>query len=209
MEIDAGSLRPAEAYKLLISSLVPRPIAFVSTVSASGARNLAPFSFFMGVGSNPPMVALGIGRHADGPKDTLRNIRDTGELVINLVSEEIAEAMNVTSGEYDYGVDEFELARLTPVPCARVKAPRAAESPVSYECRVAGIHEYGLVPNTLVVCEVLAFHVRDDLYLADKKRVDTERLHAVGRLGGPQYCRVRDIFEMERPAIKRAPKPAK
>jgi flavin reductase (DIM6/NTAB) family NADH-FMN oxidoreductase RutF len=203
MRIDLETLSPGNAYKLMISALVPRPIAFVSTVGEDGSFNVAPFSFFMGVTGNPPTLAVSIENRPDGPKDTARNIRACGELVVNIVSEEIAEAMNVASGDYLYGVDEFKLAGLTPAASARVKPPRVAESPVSFECRVVQILEVGRSPNTVVFGEILTAHVRDDIYLADKQRVDTPKLHAVGRLGGPQYCRVRDIFEMARPIVKR------
>jgi flavin reductase (DIM6/NTAB) family NADH-FMN oxidoreductase RutF len=203
MQVDLETLSPGNAYKLMISALVPRPIAFVSTVGEDGSFNVAPFSFFMGVTGNPPTLAVSIESRPDGPKDTARNIRACGEFVVNMVSEEIAEAMNVASGDYLYGVDEFKLAGLTPAPSARVKPPRVAESPVSFECKVVQILEIGRSPNTVIFGQILTAHVRDDIYLPDKQRVDTPKLHAVGRLGGPQYCRVRDIFEMARPIVKR------
>jgi flavin reductase (DIM6/NTAB) family NADH-FMN oxidoreductase RutF len=203
MRIDLETLAPGNAYKLMISALVPRPIALVSTVGQDGSLNVAPFSFFMGVTGNPPTLAISVEHRPDGPKDTVCNIRSAGEFVVNIVDEAIAEQMNIASGDYPYGVDEFKLAKFTPVPSARVKPPRVAESPVSFECRVVQMLEIGRSPNTVTFGEILTAHVRDDIYLADKQRVDTPRLHAVGRLGGPQYCRVRDIFEMARPVVKR------
>ena len=203
MQIDLAQLAASQAYKLMISALVPRPIAFVSTVGEDGSHNVAPFSFFMGVTGNPPTVAVSVEHRPDGPKDTVRNIRAIGEFVVNMVSEEIAEQMNLASGDYPYGVDEFKLAGLTPAPSVRVRPPRVAESPVSFECRVVKMLEIGRSPNTVTFGEILVAHIRDDIYLADKQRVDTPKLHAVGRLGGPQYCRVRDIFEMVRPVVKR------
>lgn len=201
MKIDPAAQSSFDNYKLMTSCLVPRPIAFVSTQRADGARNLSPFSYFMGVGSDPPMVAVSISVHPDGPKDTIRNVRESGELVVNLVSEDIAAAMILASGEYVYGKDEFAVAGLTPAPSTRVKPPRVAESPVSFECKVLDIREYGPIPATLVVCQIVYFHVRDALYLADKGRVDTAAMHAVGRLGGIQYCRTQDMFEIPRPVV--------
>jgi flavin reductase (DIM6/NTAB) family NADH-FMN oxidoreductase RutF len=203
MRVDLETLSPGGAYKLMISALVPRPIAFVSTVGEDGSFNVAPFSFFMGVTGNPPTLAFSVEHRPDGPKDTVRNIRTSGEFVVNIVDEALAEAMNIASGDYHYGVDEFKLAKLTPAPSSRVKPPRVAEAPVSFECKVVHTLEIGRSPNTVTFGEILTAHVRDDIYLADKQRVDTNRMHAVGRLGGPQYCRVRDIFEMARPVVKR------
>lgn len=203
MILDLASMPQPEAYRFMISALVPRPIGFLSTLSAAGARNLAPFSYFMGVSSNPPMVAVSIEARSGGLKHTARNIRETGEFVFNLVVEEIAEAMNLASGDYPPDVDEFALTGLTPVASERVRPPRVAESPVHFECRAVDVREVGRSPNTLVLGEILVAHVRDDLYLPERGVVDTSRLHAVGRLGGKQYCRVRDIFEMTRPRVAR------
>jgi flavin reductase (DIM6/NTAB) family NADH-FMN oxidoreductase RutF len=203
MILDLASMPQPEAYRFMISALVPRPIGFLSTLSAAGARYHAPVSYFMGVSSNPPMVAVSIEARWGGPKDTARNIRETGEFVFNLVVEEIAEAMNLTSGDYPPEVDEFALAGLTPAPSERVRPPRVAESPVHFECRAVDVREVGRSPNTLILGEILVAHVRDDLYLPERGVVDTPRLHAVGRLGGKQYCRVRDIFEMTRPRVPR------
>lgn len=201
MDMDGGN--QSEAYRLMISAIVPRPIAFLSTRGADGSLNLAPFSFFMAAGSNPPMIAVSVERREDGVKDTVRNIRETGEFVLNMVTEEIAEAMNLASGDHAYGVSEFEVAGLTPVPSERVKPPRVMESPVNFECRAVDVREFGRSPNTLILAELLVAHVRDDLWLPDKKRVDTAALHAVGRLGAMQYCRVRDLFELVRPKVSR------
>ncbi|MBI5836385.1 MAG: flavin reductase family protein [Candidatus Eisenbacteria bacterium] len=202
MRIDLNTLTHDQAYKLMISALVPRPIAFISTVGEDGGLNLAPFSFFMGVGSRPPMLAVSVEHRPTGPKDTVRNIRANREFVVNMVVEEIAEQMNLASGDYPYGVDEFEVAGLTPCPSAIVKPPGVEESPVRFECHAVNLMEVGKSPNTVIFGEILCIHVRDDLYLTDKMRVDTPKLGAVGRLGGPQYCRVNDIFEMIRPKVK-------
>ena len=201
MDMDGGN--QSDAYRLMISAIVPRPIAFLSTQGVDGSVNLAPFSFFMAAGSNPPMIAVSVEPREEGLKDTARNIRETGEFVLNMVTEEIAEAMNLASGDHPYGVSEFAVAGLTPIPSVRIKPPRVKESPVSFECRAVDVREVGRSPNTLILAELLVAHVRDDLWIADKKRVDTAALHAVGRLGGMQYCRVRDIFELVRPKVSR------
>jgi flavin reductase (DIM6/NTAB) family NADH-FMN oxidoreductase RutF len=203
MILDLGAMPQPLVYRLMITALVPRPIGFLSTCDVQGARNLAPFSYFMAVSSNPAMVAVSIEHRPSGPKDTVRNVRAVGEFVFNLVTEEIAGAMNAASGDYPPEVDEFALAGLTPVPSVRVRPPRVQESPIQFECRAVDLREVGRSPNTLIVAEVLVAHVRDDLYDAERGSVDTERLHAVGRLGGSQYCRVRDVFEMTRPRVRR------
>ncbi len=148
MTIDPSTTETLNVYKLMIGSIVPRPIAFVSTVSQDGIRNLAPFSFFTGVSANPPIICFCPMRRegAHPRKDTLRNISDTREFVVNVVSEEIAQQMNITSGEYPPEVDEFELAGLTPIPSDLVKPPRVAEAHVHMECRLYLWMEIGALP---------------------------------------------------------------
>ena len=186
------------------SDLVPRPIAWVSTIDAAGRVNLAPFSFFQAVGAEPPSVIVSIGRHRDGDyKDTGVNLRASGEAVINVVTDDLAEAMNLTAGEQPFGVDELKLAGLTPAPCRHVAAPRVAESPISLECRLAQEVQIGDTENAyfVAVLEVVAFHVRDDLY--DEGRIDPRKLQPLGRLGGNAYSHPGEVFEMERPPGQR------
>lgn len=201
MIVDPGTARQVDIYKLMIGTIVPRPIAFVSTMSPDGALNLAPFSFFNAIGSAPPMICFTAGLRArpDPSKDTLRNIIRTGEFVVNLVSEEIAEKMNITSGEYPPEVDEFNLARLTPVPSDLVKPPRVKESHVQMECKRFLMVEVSSLPGggTLVLGEVLRFHVDDDII--DDFKIDPDKLRAIGRMGGMSYTRTRDRFDMIRP----------
>lgn len=203
MIVDPREAGPQNVYKLLIGTILPRPIAFVSTVSPDGIRNLAPFSFFTGVSANPPVICFcPMTRRAPDPrKDTLRNIVETREFVVNIVTEAIAERMNVTSGEYPPEVDEFELSGLTPVPSDLVRAPRVAESPVNMECRLYLTMEISELPGggNLVLGEVLRFHV-DDAYF-DDYRIDPARLQAVGRMSGNLYTRTADLFEMIRPKV--------
>jgi flavin reductase (DIM6/NTAB) family NADH-FMN oxidoreductase RutF len=193
-------------YKLMIGAIVPRPIAFVSSLDARGVRNLAPFSFFNGVSAAPPVVLFcasvrredperGLGPH----KDTLLNVIATREFVINVATEAIAEKMNLTSAQVPPEVDEFELAGLTPLASELVKPPRVAESPVQMECRLRQIVEISeqLHGSAIVLGDVLRFHVREDL--VENFRIDPEKLAAIGRMGGPTYVRTRDRFDLERP----------
>jgi flavin reductase (DIM6/NTAB) family NADH-FMN oxidoreductase RutF len=199
--IDPDQLAATDVYKLMIGMIVPRPIAFVSSVNAAGARNLAPFSYFTACGSNPPIVCFSTSvRSGSNPyKDTLRNVEATGEFVVNIVSEEIAEQMNQTSAEVPPEVDEFELSGLTPIESDLVKPPRVAESKVQMECRLHQIVRVSDKPGggILVLGQVLRFHVLDSLL--DGYKVDPGKLKAIGRMGGPTYVRTQDRFDMERP----------
>jgi len=199
MELDPQTLKSESTYKLLIGCVVPRPIAWVSTVGADGVNNLAPFSFFMGVCGDPPTIAFSSGPRARDHKDTVRNAEHTGDFVVNIVDDDRAEAMNLSSGEYPAGVDEFALTGLTAVPGVKVRAPRVVEAPVSLECRVARVVPVGSGPHSLVLGEIVYFHVRDDVYDAATGRIDIARLKPVGRLAGHQYAHIHDIFEMKRP----------
>jgi flavin reductase (DIM6/NTAB) family NADH-FMN oxidoreductase RutF len=199
MELDPKTIGTASTYKLLIGCVVPRPIAWVSTIGADGVANLAPFSFFMGVCNEPPTIAFSSGRREGGKKDTVRNLEHTGDFVVNVVDDAHAEAMNATSGEYGPEVDEFALAGLTMAPGVHVRAPRLATAPISMECRVANIVPVGSGPHSVVFGEILCFHVRDDVYDAKTGRIDIHRLQPVGRLAGNQYAHIHDIFEMKRP----------
>jgi flavin reductase (DIM6/NTAB) family NADH-FMN oxidoreductase RutF len=216
--IDPMTTAPASIYKLLIGCVVPRPIAWVSTVGANGINNLAPFSFFMGVCNDPPTIAFSsgprggdiradpsgprggdVGGAAGGKKDTVVNLEHTGDFVVNVVDDTLAEQMNLTSGEYPADVDEFVMARLTAAPGVKVRAPRVAEAPISMECRVAQILAVGRGPHSLVLGEIVQFHVRDDLYDVATGRIDMRRLAPVGRLAGHLYTHVHEIFAMKRP----------
>jgi flavin reductase (DIM6/NTAB) family NADH-FMN oxidoreductase RutF len=199
MELDPQTLKSESTYKLLIGCVVPRPIAWVSTVGVDGVNNLAPFSFFMGVCQEPPTIAFSSGPRARDRKDTVRNAEHTGDFVVNIVDDDRAEQMNLSSGEYPPEVDEFALTGLTAAPGVRVRAPRVAQAPISLECRVSQIIPVGRGPHNLVLGEIVYFHVRDDVYDAATGRIDVARLKPVGRLAGHQYTYVHDIFEMKRP----------
>ena len=199
--LDPAQIAPSDTYKLMIGMIVPRPIAFVSTIDAAGILNLAPFSYFTACSSNPPVVCFCAAVRA-GPrpyKDTLRNIEATSEFVVNIVSEEFAEQMNLCSADVPPEVDEFELSGLTPLASDLVKPPRVAESKVQMECRLHQIVRVSDQPGggILVLGEVLRFHVLESLL--DGYKIDPDRLNAIGRMGGPAYVRTRDRFEMQRP----------
>lgn len=193
--------QPGNIYKLLIGSVVPRPIAFVSSASGAGIRNLAPFSFFTVASANPPVVCFApMFRGQNGSaKDTLANIRETGEFVVNIVSEDFGPQMNMTAGEYPPEVDEFEVSGLTPLASEVVKPARVAEARVQMECVLRQIVEVSALPlgGSLVLGEVVRMHVADEIVA--NYRIDPDKLGAIGRMGGPSYARTRERFEMERP----------
>jgi flavin reductase (DIM6/NTAB) family NADH-FMN oxidoreductase RutF len=199
MFIDPDSMEPRHLHQLLISVIVPRPIAFVSTVGADGSHNLAPFSYFNLISSRPPLVGISVNRRAAGPKDTAKKVRETGEFVVNLVDEALNARAVEASGEWPEEVDEFQLTGLTPLPSEKVKAPRVAESPVSLECRLERILE--IEDTDFVVGRVVWAHVRDDVLR--EGRVDPTLLRPVGRLGGDDYAIVRDVVSIPRPRVPR------
>ena len=160
MQLDPQDLDSTAVYKLLISSVVPRPIAWVSSLDAAGVPNLAPFSYFMAITDSPPTIAFSCSPRAGGKKDTLRNVEAAGEFVVNIVDDDRAEAMNLSSGEYAPEVDEFALAKLTAAPAIKVKAPRVVEAPISMECKLVRVLPVGKA--NLIIGEVVQWHVRDN-----------------------------------------------
>ena len=190
-----------EVQRILIGSVVPRPIALVSSVSAEGVRNLAPFSFFNAVCTDPPVICFAAARPAAGKpkKDTLANIEATGEFVVNIVSEEFAEQMNLTARDYPADVDEFAESGLTAINSELVRPPRVRESRVSFECKLTHNIVVSDKPagSNLILGEVVCMHV-DEAVLEDG-RIDPGRLRAIGRMGGISYVRTTDRFEIVRP----------
>lgn len=199
MIVDPRESQANDLYRLMISIIVPRPIAFISTVGPDGRFNLAPFSYFNAIASQPPLVGISINDRAGDPKDTLRNIRATGEFVANIVSEPLLEAMVMTAGEWPESVSEFEAAGLETAPSVRVRAPSVAASPVQLECVLH--REIPLGNSTFVVGEIVLARVRDDV-LTDG-RVDPMKLRPVGRLGGELYSLMREVAKAPRPKVKR------
>jgi flavin reductase (DIM6/NTAB) family NADH-FMN oxidoreductase RutF len=214
MDVTPSQLAHREFYHLLISAVVPRPIAWVSSLSASGQSNLAPFSFFNAVCAKPPLLAFAPGMRSpkqsgtaagesDGePKDTLRNIRETGEFVINVVTYELAEAMNLTSGDYDASISEFDVAKVASAASRLVRPRRVAESPVSFECKLHQILDFNPDPEggSLVIGEIVSIHV-DERHLKEG-RLDRNSLDLIGRMGGMQYTRTTERFELARPKME-------
>jgi len=205
--IDPGTTEPRNVYKLMIAAIVPRPIAFVSTISVDGIQNLAPFSFFTAASADPPVVCFApmirASRGGDGGrKDTLRNIQATGEFVVNIVSEEFAPQMNVCSAEFPPETDEFQASGLTPVPSDLVRPPRVKESHVHMECRLLEIVDVSAKPlgGSLVLGQVLRFHVEDGWI--ENYQLDPDKLRPIGRMGGATYTRTTDRFELTRPAVQ-------
>jgi len=209
MIVTPSNLSHSELYGILLNSVAPRPIAWVSTISLSGQLNLAPFSFFNCVCVDPPLLAFAPGlrqskqpkARGGEPKDTLRNIRETKEFVVNVVTYELAEAMNLTSGEYDPAVNEFELAKVTPQASTIVRPPRVGESPVSFECKLHQILDFSPAPtsSSLVIGQIVSIHI-SDAHLKDGK-LDRNSLDMIGRMGGIQYTRTTQRFEMVRPKV--------
>lgn len=201
MQLDFSSLAPADAYRWLASTVTPRPIAWVSTLSAQGQGNLAPFSFFQVISDEPPTLMVNTSIRDDGSvKDTLRNVRETGQLVIHLVSAAQAETMNATAATLPHGVSEIEQVGIATLPSVRVAPPRVAGAAVAFECELAQIQPYPADKPScyLIFARVLLAHI-DDAVLRDERHVDPAKLDLVGRLGGTQYSFTRDTFSMIRP----------
>ena len=204
MRFDPRALPARDVYRLLISVVVPRPIALVSTIGTGGGFNVAPFSYFNAISSDPPLVGIAINDRADDPKDTLTNIRTTGDFVVNVVSEPLLAPMVQSAGEWPAEVSEFGVSGLTPRDSVRVKSPAVAESPVQMECVLH--REIPLGNSFLVVGEVVLMHVSDDVMV--EGRVDPERLAAIGRLGGEYYSLMREVVKVPRPRVERTQGPA-
>jgi flavin reductase (DIM6/NTAB) family NADH-FMN oxidoreductase RutF len=196
-----SDLTKKQSYKLMTGAIVPRPIAWVSTVSDDGVHNLAPFSFFNGIAVMPPTVGFTVAYADDdrGYKDTYVNLTANGECVVNIVTEATAYAMNTTAKGFDPTTDEFVEASVTPLAAEVVKPMRVAESPVQFECK---LHQVVTLKNDLghsdlMLCSVLMIHVRADVYEGNY-RIDQQALQAVGRMGGTQYINTIATFDMTR-----------
>jgi len=199
MILDASSLEPRQRYRLLISTVTPRPIAWVSTRGSDGSHNLAPFSFFQALSGTPPYIMISVGQRKGTVKDTKRNIEETGEFVINMVSDAMAEQMNKTSGEYTSDVDEFAVAHVTPVQADLVNVPRVAESPVSMEAKYVQSIVLPGSEYTVILGEILRWHIADGL-LAPDGLLDLTKIRPIARLARDEYTRFGEVFEMPRPS---------
>ena len=200
MIIKSEDTSPKDLYKLMIGMVVPRPIAWVSTVSEDGTNNLAPYSFFNAISGDPPVVCFAPSRKpaGDNKKDTLRNLESTGVFVINIVSEHLAQAMNQSAADVPPEVDEFALAGVSVEAATMIQAPMVKEALAKMECRVRQIIPLGDRPTSgiLVLGDVLCFHFVEGL--VDNFKVDPAMLNAVGRMGGTSYCDTRNRFDLTR-----------
>jgi flavin reductase (DIM6/NTAB) family NADH-FMN oxidoreductase RutF len=210
-QFDLAELSALDAYSLMIRTIAPRPIAWVSTISRNGVVNLAPFSFFNGVGSCPPALAFSVSNHVDGSlKDTTRNIDETGEFVVNVVPFSLAAPMHQTSADYPSDTSELEMVGLTPLASVRVAPPRVAESPVHFECQLIETVRVGQGPlaANLIIGHILMIHVQQRL-LDERGRVDPDKLDLIGRMGGASYAMTRDRFDLARATVNGWPSPVK
>jgi flavin reductase (DIM6/NTAB) family NADH-FMN oxidoreductase RutF len=200
MQIDPSTLSRRDGYFFMISAIVPRPIAFVTTQGRDGRSNAAPFSYFTGVSSSPPSLLICSGRRRDGVKDTERNILETGEFMVNVVVEEMMPAVVIAGTDHPPDVSEIDLAGLDVAPGEKVKAPRVLASPVSLECRM--LQSIDVAGAAVIAGEVVWIHVRDDLLQPSPHVaipvIDAAKLRPIARLGGDLYARLGEIFEVPR-----------
>jgi flavin reductase (DIM6/NTAB) family NADH-FMN oxidoreductase RutF len=204
--ISPKDVSTAEFHSYFLSAVAPRPIAFASTIDGSGNINLSPFSFFNAFGANPPILIFSPARRVrdNTTKHTLENIKEVGEVVINIVNYAMVEQTSLASTEYDKGVNEFVKAGFTQVPSQMVRPPRVGESPVAFECKVLQIIETGTEggAGNLIICEVVLAHIKEEI-LDEKGRIDTKKIDLVGRMGGEWYCRANGdaLFEIPKPLL--------
>lgn len=201
MEFDPDIIDQKAIYKLLTGAIIPRPIGWISSISKDGIPNLAPFSFFNAVGEDPPHVLFSTVRPNNSNKDTLNNVLETGQFVVNMVVEEIVEQMNATSQPVAPEIDEFELTGLTPIPSVKINVPRVKESPITMECEL--VHHYTLEENknggaTIIIGRVVMFHF-DESILLDDFKINMETYKPVSRLAGANYSKLGEIFSIKRP----------
>ena len=200
LSIDPATMSERENYKFLIGSIIPRPIAFVTTISKDGVLNGAPFSYFNIVSSNPPMISLSIQRSAGRQKDTARNIIDSKEFVIHIVDEHNVEKINKTAANLPPDQSEIDLAKLTPIDSVKISVPGVKEAKIRMECSLEHSLELGGLDTTgcdFIIGKVVQFHVENDIY--ENGRIDPRGLAAVSRLAGNNYAKIGEIFEIERP----------
>ncbi|MFD0829454.1 flavin reductase family protein [Neobacillus sp. M.A.Huq-85] len=200
LSIDPATLSERDNYKFLIGSIIPRPIAFVTTISKDGVLNGAPFSYFNIVSSNPPLISLSIQRAQGERKDTSRNIIESKEFVVHIVDEQNVEKVNKTAASLPPNQSEIELAKLTPVESVKITVPGVKEAKIRMECSLEHSFELGGSDSPgcdLIIGKVVQFHIENDLY--EKGRINPKGLAAVSRLAGNYYAKIGEIFEIERP----------
>ena len=195
MRIDPAYLDPETAYRLITGVVVPRPIAWVTSLSATGVLNLAPFSAFMFVSPKPPMLAISVGRKGNTYKDTAQNILNNEEYVVHIADSSLMTAVHESSTEHPPDVSEVEELRLSTLPGERIKVPRLAAAPIAMECRFRQCLEFGETRSRLIIGEVLVFHIRDGLLQNGK--IETEALDPIARIAGPRYARLGEIVTLK------------
>jgi len=200
VQLETASLTARDAYQLLIGSIVPRPIAFVSTVGETGLTNAAPFSFFTALNAKPTLVCFSIISPAGKKKDTLRNIEYTNDFVVNIVDDSLADVMNIAASNFPSEISEIQYTNLMPVPSISVKAPRIAEAPIQMECRATKIEQLNVSDVSLIIGEVICFHIRESIY--ESGRINQDHINAIGAMGNNRYCRVSETFELKRPTVE-------
>ncbi|RDI14332.1 flavin reductase family protein [Flavobacterium sp. AG291] len=203
MKIDPAQTSQKDVYKILTGSVIPRPIGWISSISKDGYLNLAPFSFFNAVGEDPPHVMFSTVRSGNTNKDTLNNVLETKQFVVNMATEELVEAMNATSVNLPPDGNEFEFAGLTPIASDLINPPRVKESPISFECEL--VHHYNLEDHkdggaTIMIGRIVMFHVDESVLLPDYK-INMETYRPIARLAGYNYAKLGEIFAIKRPFI--------
>ena len=199
--VETKDIDTETGYRLLIGAVVPRPIAWITTVNGAGRVNAAPFSSFNYVAHSPPMLAVNIGSRRGELKDTARNIVETGEFVVNVATEDMLEPMHASAADYPPEIDEAALLGIELLPGQFVKAPRIARSPIHMECKLEQAIKLGRGLNTLYIGEIVAFHLSPEIY--DGRRIDSIKMRPVARLGGPNYSALGEIFH--RPMLQKPP----
>ena len=194
--IEPGSLTSSQSYKLMTAVIVPRPIAWITTVGKAGTYNAAPYSFFTGIATDPPIIGFSIGLRNGRKKDTLKNIEYSRDFVVNVVSESLKEGMNLSAVDFPEEVDEIEKANLTALRSEKVKSPRIAESPVNMECKLLKIMILGKSRDRFIIGEIVFYHVTRDIIFDHK--IDFSKMKALGRLAGAAYCRTTDLIDLPR-----------
>ena len=194
--IEPNTLTSAESYKLMTGVIVPRPIAWITTVGKGGTHNAAPYSFFTGIAMKPPIIGFSVGLRNGRKKDTLKNIEYSRDFVVNVVTESLKEGMNVSAIDFPEEVDEIQKANLTAVRSEKVKSPRIAESPINLECNVLKIMILGKSRDRFIIGEIVRFHIARDIMFEHK--IDFSKLRALGRLAGAAYCRTTDLIKLPR-----------
>ena len=192
--LESRDLTAGEAYALLVGAVVPRPIAWITSIDLNGSVNAAPFSCYTFVCNRPPMLGVNIGRRDGTLKDTAHNVHELGEFVVNVVPEDLAAPMHHSSAEYPAGASEPALLGIELAPSRRVKPPRIAPSPISMECRLHRIVELGEDRSEFIIGEIMVFHVADEVHA--NGRIDIRKFHPLARLGGPHYARLGEIITM-------------